>query len=211
MPQQYHSLPDTMYTDYRQPPPSYQDNYQLMYPHSNFQPYRTTIPSTSATETAYDYSQQYYPSIQPSNSYAMLPSYNSNSSSSSGSVTNNTPANGFGSNFHATPYTTNFHTPPYSTFDGMPSTSPTNPLIVKTDLEPERSDHDNGSTINANLVKNSPIESSDRSESSLTSKLDVCSKSNDNLTDLSESIGNSEQNPVENIYQSCSEENMSSK
>lgn len=198
MPQQYHSLSDPMYTDYRQPPPSYQDNYQLMYPHSTYQHYRSSIAPSGGNDAGYDYNQQYFPTLQPSNSYGMLPSYNNSSSA-------------FGGNFHTSPYSSNFHTTPYPSYENT-STSPTSTINIKTELEPEHSNH-SGSMGN-NLLKNSPIESSDRSESSFGSlKLEICSKSNDALTetDLSENTGNSRQNPIENIYQSCGEENVSSK
>lgn len=99
-------------------------------------------------------------------------------------------------------------------------TSPVTILSVKT--EPiEHIDRSNaaiaiGSGGGGILMKNnSPIESrSDRSECSFTSsKLDVCSKSDDALTDLPENmIGNTEHecNMENNIYQSCSEQNVSS-
>lgn len=68
------------------------------------------------------------------------------------------------------------------------------------------------------IMKNSsPIESrSDRSECSFTSsKLDVCSKSDEALTDLPENmLGNTSEpecNMENSIYQSCGEENVSSK
>lgn len=64
----------------------------------------------------------------------------------------------------------------------------------------------------------SPIESrSDRSESSFSSsKLEICSKSDDALSELPDNIiGNtaeqSECNMEKSIYQSCGEENVSSK
>lgn len=195
MPQQYPTLPDTMYSDYRQPPPSYQDNYQMMYPHSSFPHYRSAIAPSAGSDTAYDYNQPYYSTLQPSNSYGMLPSYQNSGSA-------------FASNFHTSSYSTNFHTPPYPSYENI-STSPTSTLNIPTDLESNHSDH-NGS-IAHNLMKNSPIESSDRSESSFSSKLEICSKSDDAMTELSESIGNTEPNPIENIYQSCGEENASSK
>lgn len=195
MPQQYHTLPDTMYSDYRQPPPTYQDNYQMMYPHSSFQHYRPSIASSTGNDPAYDYNQSYYSTLQPSNSYGMLSTYNTGGSA-------------FANNFHATSYSTGFHTPPYPSYESL-STSPTSTLNIRTDLEPQHGEH-NGSIAN-NLMKNSPIESSDRSESSFSSKLEVCSRSDDAMTELSETIGNSEPNPIENIYQSCGEENVSSK
>lgn len=195
MPQQYHSLPDTMYTDYRQPPPSYQDNYQLMYSHSNFQHYRTTMASSSVSDAGYDYSQQYYPQLQSANSYGMLPNYNSSSTTV------------FGNNFHTSPYSTNFHTPPYSSYENT-STSPTSVLNVKTDMDLDHNDQDG--SIGNNGMKISPIQSSDRSESSFSSKLDVCEKSDVVLTELVENATNSEQNNAD-LYQSCAEENGSSK
>lgn len=218
MPQQYHSLQDTMYTDYRQPPPppppSYQDNYALMYSHhSNFQHYhRSAMPSASSNDTGHEYGQQYYSAAAASNSYGLMPpSYNTSCNTSSFAA----------SNFHAASYSTaaNFHhpsPPSYSTYENVP-TSPLTLLTVKT--EPiEQIDHGNAAIIGGTLVKNSasPIESrSDRSECSFTSsKLDVCSKSDDAIADLPENIvGNTEQecNMENNIDQSCGEENVSSK
>lgn len=183
-------MPDTMYADYRQPPPSYQDNYHLMYPHSNFQHYRSTMPPSGGNDFGYDYSQQYYGPLQSSNSYGMLPNYSSGSSA-------------FTTNFHASPYSSNFHAPPYSSYENH-STSPTSVLNVKTDLDAEPA----AESEREPLMKNSPTGDSDRSESSFSSKLDVCTKSDDTLT---ENIDNSEPNPVDTIYQSCNEENVSSK
>lgn len=193
MPQQYHSMSDAMYTDYRQPPSSYQDNYQMMYPHSNFQHYRSSLASSGANDFGYEYSQPYYSPIQSTNSFGMLSNFNGSNSSA------------FSNSFHTSPYSTNFHAPPYPIYDSV-STSPTNMIITKTDLEPEQ----NG-TIENNLIRNSPVESSDRSESSFSSKLEVCSKSNDTLIELSENIVNSEQASTDTIYPSCNEENFSSK
>lgn len=194
MPQQYHSLSDAMYTDYRQPPPpSYQDNYQMMYPHSNFQHYRSPLTSTAANDFGYEYSQQYYSPIQSTNSFGMLTNFNGSGSA-------------FASNFHASPYSANFHAPPYPIYDSL-STSPTNTLpIMKNELDSEQSG------FNAsNLMRSSPVESSDRSESSFGSKLEICSKSDETLTELSETVGNSEQASIDTVFQSCSEENVSSK
>lgn len=220
MPQQYHSLSDTMYTDYRQlpshphshPPPAYQDNYALMYSHSNFQHYhRSAIPSTGSSGTGHEYGQPYYSAA--SNSYGLLPpSYNSSCNMSSFAA----------SNFHASSYSTsaNFHhpsPPAYSSYENV-TTSPMTLLSVKT--EPiEQTDHINGSNNGGAMIKSSasPVESrSDRSESSFSStKLDVCSKSDDALTELPDNVvGNTEQsecNMENNIYQSCGEENVSSK
>lgn len=191
MPQQYHSLSDAMYSEYRQPPPSYQDNYQMMYPHSNFQHYRSSLTSSGTNDFGYEYSQQYYSPIQTTNSFGMLPTFNGSGSA-------------FSSNFHASPYSTSFHAPTYPIYDNL-STSPTNTVIAKTELEPEQ----NGSIEN-NLISNSPVECSDRSESSFSSKLEVCSKTDDTLTELSENIGNSEQASIDALYQTCNEENVSS-
>lgn len=220
--QQYHSLPDTMYTDYRQPPPpppppppSYQDNYALMYSHhSNFQHYhhRSTIPSAVSNDTGHEYGQQYYSAAAASNSYGLMPpSYNTSCNMSSFAA----------SNFHGTSYSTaaNFHhpsPPSYSAYENA-SISPITLLTVKT--EPiEQIDHSNPAAIGGTLMKNSasPIESrSDRSESSFTSsKLDVCSKSDDAITVSPDTIvGNTDHecNMENNIYQSCGEENVSSK
>ncbi|XP_055315595.1 muscle-specific homeobox protein tinman-like [Sitodiplosis mosellana] len=192
MPQQYHSLSDAMYTDYRQPPPppSYQENYQMMYPHSNFQHYRSALTSSGANDLGYEYSQQYYSPIPSTNSFGMLSSFNGSGSA-------------FSSNFHASPYSTNFHAPPYPIYDNL-STSPTNTLNTKIDLQPAQ----NGS-IESNLIRNSPVESSDRSESSISSKLEVCSKSDETLTELSENIDNSEQASINTVYQTYNEENIS--
>ncbi|XP_031617763.1 muscle-specific homeobox protein tinman-like [Contarinia nasturtii] len=190
MPQQYHPLSDAMYADYRQPPPSYQDNYQMMYQHSNFQHYRSSIAPSGGNDFGYEYSQPYYPSLQSTNSYGMIPAYNNGNST-------------FANSFHASPYSTNFHAPSYTSYDSL-SASPTDALNVKPDL-----DADNTVSIENNLMRNSPIESSDRSESSFSSKLEVCSKSDDTLTELSENIGNSDQNLVDTNHQSCNEENIS--
>lgn len=193
MPQQYHSVPDAMYADYRQPSSSYQDNYQMMYTHSNFQHYRSSVTSPAANEFGYDYGQQYYPSLQSTNSYGMLSGFNGNS-------------NAFSSNFHTTPYTTGLHATPFTSYENL-SISPSNPppLNVKTDVEPEQS-----ASAGSNLIRNGPIESSNRSESSFTSKLDVCPKSGDTLTELSGSVANSDQSQLDTMYQSCNEENVSS-
>lgn len=218
MPQQYHSLPDTMYTDYRQPPPPppppYQDNYALMYSHSNFQHYhRSAIPSAGSSDTGHhDYGQQYYHHSAASNSYGLMPpSYNTTCNISSFAA----------NNFHASSYSTaNFHPSPptYSAYDNIPTSPITTLLTVKT--EPiEKIDHSSASTIGGALMRNnnSPIEShSDRSECSFTSsKLDVCSKSDDTLTDLPDNIVNNTGQECNmensNIYQSCGEENVSSK
>lgn len=232
MPQQYHSLPDTMYTDYRQPPshpppppppPSYQDNYPLMYSHSNFQHYhRSAIPSAGSNDIGHEYTgQQYYSAAAAAaSSYGLMPpSYNTSCNMSSFAA----------NNFHASSYSSaaaNFHhsSPPsyHSTYENA-STSPLTLLTVKT--EPiEQIDHNNaiknGSGIGGGTLMKcsvSPIESrSDRSESSFSSsKLEICSKSDDALTELSDNIvGNTEQsecNIESNIYQSCGEENVSSK
>lgn len=195
MPQQYHSLSDAMYTDYRQPPPppSYQDNYQMMYSHSNFQHYRSPLTSTAANDFGYEYSQQYYSPIQSTNSFGMLSNFNGGGSA-------------FSSNFHASPYSNNFHAPPYPIYDSL-STSPTNTLpTIKNELDSEQ----NGFIAN-NLMRSSPVESSDRSESSFSSKLEVCSKSDETLTELSENVGNSEQASIDTVFRACSEENVSSK
>lgn len=194
MQQQYHSLPDAMYVDYRQPPPSYQENYHLMYPHSNFQHYRSSMPSSGGNDFGYDYSQQYYPPLQSSNSYGMLPGYNNESSA-------------FTSNFHASPYSSNFYPPTFSSLENH-SKSSSSALNLKTDVEPESEQNE---LLESSATKNSPTAHSDRSESSFSSKLEICSKGDDTLTDLAENIGDSEQNPVDTVYQSCNEENVSSK
>lgn len=220
MPQQYHSLTDSMYTDYRQPPPppppppSYQDNFALMYSHSNFQHYHRPppMPSTGGHDDGgHDYSQQYYSAA--SNTYGLMPpSYN---------TTCNMPTFA-ANNFHSTSYSTvNFHSSPsYSAYENVP-TSPVTLKSVKTEPS-DQGDHNNigvpiGGGGGCTLIKNnSPNECrSDRSECSFTSsKLDVCSKSDDALTDLPDNmVGNTEQeSSIENnIYQSCGEENVSSK
>lgn len=182
-----------MYADYRQPPPppAYQDNYSLIYPHSNFQHYHPSMSSTGSSITTndygYEFNQSYYPPLQSTNSYGMLPSYNSTS-------------NAFNPNFHASPYSTNFHAPPQYAYENL-STSPTI-AFTKPEVEQE-----NG----ASLGKLCPLDNSDRSESNFSSKLDVCAKSDDTLTELAESISNSDQNPIDIMYQSCNEEHISSK
>lgn len=193
MPQQYHSMSDAMYPEYRPPPPppSYQDNY--LYPHSNYQHYRSSMPSSGVNEYGYDYNQPYYAPLQSTNSYGMLPSYNSSNS------------NAFSSNFHGSPFSTNFHGPSYPPYENV-STSPTSALNIKTEQEPESSE-----SLGNALIKSSPIESSDRSESSFSSKLEVSSKHDGNMTESSETIGNSEQNSIETMHQNSNEENISSK
>lgn len=195
MPQQYHSLADSVYADYRQPPPpppppAYQDNYSLLYSHSNFQHYHPSMTSTGSSivtnDYGYEFNQSYYPPLQSTNSYGMLPSYSNTS-------------NAFSTNFHTSPYSSNFHAPQYP-YDNL-STSPT---IAFTKPEAEQ---ENG----AALVKMCPLDNSDRSESNFSSKMDVCGKSDDNLTELAESISNSDQNPIDVMYQSCNEEHISSK
>lgn len=58
---QYHTTSDPIY-EYKQSAPStYQENYSIMYPHSNFQHYRSSVPLSSGYDFTYDYNQQYYP------------------------------------------------------------------------------------------------------------------------------------------------------
>lgn len=160
MPQQYSSTTDAMYSDYKQTTLSspYQENYPIVYPHANFQHYRSSMPLSGGYDFGYDYSQQYYPSTQPTNTYGMLPNYNS--------ATSNAFTAYNASNFHAPPM--------YPTYENLTMPSTNNLLSIKTELESEQIE-----TIDSNFVdnsKNSPNESSDRSECSYSSKLEICSK-----------------------------------
>lgn len=161
MPQQYSTTADAMYAEYKQSPvPSpYQESYPIVYPHANFQHYRSSIPLSSGYEFGYDYGQQYYSASQSTNSYGMLPPYNGTTNNAFGAYNTG--------NFHATP----MH-PMYENLTIPPSTD--NLLNIKTELGSEQSE-----TIDSNFVdkaKNSPIESSDRSECSYSSKLEIGSK-----------------------------------
>lgn len=93
------------------------------------------------------------------------------------------------SNFHGS-----FHGTAYPSYDTI-STSSVAPLTITTDLEQDHS---------GSALKNSPIEGSDRSESSFSSKVDICSKTEDDLAEISG-------NPIETTYPNCGEENVSSK
>lgn len=162
MPQQYPTMTnETMYTDFKQSsvPSPYQENYPIVYSHANFQHYRSTMPLSSGYDFGYDYGQQYY-SSQPSNSYGMLPSYHN-------SVTNNafTPYNP--PNFHGSSL--------YPTYENLSVPAANNLLNIKTELGSEPNESIGVKSFVENS-KTSPIENSDRSECSYSSKLEICSK-----------------------------------
>lgn len=164
-----------MYADYKQSSVPYQENYPIVYPHANFQHYRSSMPLSSGYELhGYEYTQQYYQTSQPTNSYGMLPSYN-----------------GATSNAFTAYNAANFHAPSmYPTYENLSMPSANNLLNIKTELESEQSE-----TIDSNFVdisKNSPIESSDRSECSYSSKLEICSKSSELMEQQTEQSYTSE-------------------
>lgn len=59
---QYHAAADSIY-DYKQTmPPAYQDNSSILYAHSGFPHYRSSMQfPAGGCDFNYDYNQQYYP------------------------------------------------------------------------------------------------------------------------------------------------------
>lgn len=58
---QYHTTTEAIY-DYKQPMPSaYQDNSSILYSHSGFPHYRSSMQFSGGCDFGYDYNQQYYP------------------------------------------------------------------------------------------------------------------------------------------------------
>lgn len=105
-------------------------------------------------------------------------------------------------------YSSNFHSPSmYSTYENLSTVPQTNLLNIKTESDEQNEAIDSNFIEN---VKNSPLQS-DRSESSYSSKLEISSRNEENLTNSMENGGmnSKDRQNEENLYRNIKDDNAS--